>query len=119
LTHSCNVDAVNRDGNTALMWATDANHSECIRLLMREGCADASITSAQLSGKTPLQHAIDKSDADAETICELRRVCGACSLTPDKNKGKFNQCAACQAMYFAQLSASASTGRSTRASASR
>jgi hypothetical protein len=85
------------------MCATHKNHTECIRLLMREGCADTSITSAQLSGKMPLQHAIDKGDADAKTIRELRRVCGACSTTPDKNKGKFNKCGECQAIYYCSV----------------
>jgi hypothetical protein len=70
---------------------------------MREGGADNSITSAQVSGRTPLEYAIDKGDADAETIRELRRVCGACSTTPDKNEGKFNKCGACQAMYYCSV----------------
>jgi hypothetical protein len=83
--------------------ATHKNHFECIRLLMRQGCADTSITFALLRGKTPLEYAIDKGDADTETIRELRRVCGACSTTPDKNKGKFNKCAACQAMYYCSV----------------
>jgi hypothetical protein len=52
---------------------------------------------------TPLEYAIGKGDADAKTIRELRRVCGACSTTPDKNKGKFNECAACQAMYYCSV----------------
>jgi hypothetical protein len=56
-----------------------------------------------MNGMTPLEYAIDKADADAETIRELRRVCGTCSLTPDKNKGKFNKCAACQAMYYCSV----------------
>jgi hypothetical protein len=56
-----------------------------------------------VNGKTPLEYAIDKGDADAEMIRELRRVCGTCSLTPDKNKGKFNKCAACQAMYYCSV----------------
>jgi ankyrin repeat protein len=103
LTHGCNVDAVNSRGNTALLCATHNNHSDCIRLLMRKGGADTSITSAQMSGKTPLEHAIAKGDADAETIRELRRVCGACGTTPDKNKGKFNKCGACQAMYYCSV----------------
>jgi hypothetical protein len=103
LTHGCNVDATNRLGNTALLCAADQNHSECIRLLMRQGCADTTITSAQVDGRTPLKFVIDKGDADAKTIRELRRVCGACSTTPDKNKGKFNKCGACQAMYFCSV----------------
>jgi hypothetical protein len=85
------------------MYSTDANETDCIRLLMREGCADTSITSAELSGKTPLEHAINKGDADTKAIRELRCVCGTCSTTPDKNKGKFNKCAACQAMYYCSV----------------
>jgi len=64
---------------------------------MGKGSADTTITSAQLNGMTPLEYAIDKGDTDAKTIRQLRRVCGTCGVTPDK--GKFNKCAACQAMY--------------------
>jgi hypothetical protein len=103
LAHGCNVDAVNSRGNTALMYATDKNHSECIRLLMRKGCADTSITSAYVNGKTPLEYAIAKGNADAETIRQLRRVCGTCGTTPDKNKGKFKKCGACKAMYYCSV----------------
>jgi hypothetical protein len=56
-----------------------------------------------MNGMTPLEYAIDKGDADDETICELRRVCGTCSVTPDQNKGKFNKCAACQTMYYCSV----------------
>jgi ankyrin repeat protein len=101
LTHGCNVDAVNSRGNTALLCATDENRSECIRLLMGKGGADTSITSAQLKGMTLLEYAIGKGDADAKTIRQLRRVCGTCGVTPDK--GKFNKCAACQAMYYCSV----------------
>jgi hypothetical protein len=83
------------------MCATDENHSECVRLLMGKGGADTSITSTQFNGMTPLEYAIDKNDADAKTIRQLRRVCGTCGVTPDK--GKFNKCGACQAMYYCSV----------------
>jgi hypothetical protein len=50
---------------------------------------------------TPLEYAIDKGDTDAKTIRQLRRVCGTCGVTPDK--GKFNKCGACQAMYYCSV----------------
>jgi hypothetical protein len=99
LAHGCNVDAVNDRGNTALICATGAKNHECVRLLMRQGNADASIGSSMHAGKTPLEYAISL-NADAATIRVLRRVCAVCGKTPQGPKGKFNKCSACEAAHY-------------------
>jgi ankyrin repeat protein len=93
ITHGCNVDAVDALGITVLITATSMNQTECMRLFLRDGGADTSITT--VCGKTPLEFAISKGDANAKTIRELRRVCSVCDKAPSKKKGNINKCDAC------------------------
>ena len=62
LNHGANIEAKNRNGFTALIWAAYENHTEAETILLAKG---AKIDAADASGQTALMNAVSQERTDS------------------------------------------------------
>jgi hypothetical protein len=106
IEHGCDLDLVDANGITAVMYATGKKQDRRVRLLMKAG-ADINIgaTAAGHEGKTAL--GVAKEDGSAEVLKQLEKVCSACNKRLPSESKKCSRClrarycdAACQRAHW-------------------